>query len=142
MPNLAGQALPYIKGLGNKVAQFGSRFHSAAQGVGLYGSMFANRTALGAAAGGAYGAMSDNTSVIGGALAGAGLARYGGSFAAGAMNAKTFRGGMMSMAGMGGAMRAGARAAALRGRIDGMRAGGFINNTITRGYNRIRGLGR
>lgn len=146
MPNLAGQALDYIRGLGGAMSGFGER---AGLGLGKYArsaisSPFARRTSLGAIggglAGGMYGGQSGSGFSFSGAAMGAGLgaagARYGGMFA---------KSGMTSGIGMRGATRrtmalgrADFRMAAAQGRM----AKSFIGNTISRGFSRIQGLGR
>ncbi len=90
MPNLAGQALDYIKGLGGAMSGYGER---AGMGLGKYvGSVMANpyarRTGLGALggglAGGIFGGQRGSGFSYSGAMMGAGLgaagARYGGAF--------------------------------------------------------------
>lgn len=146
MPNLAGQALDYIKGLGGAVSGYGER---AGMGLGKYvGSVMSNpyarRTGLGALggglAGGIFGGQRGSGFSFSGAAVGAGLgaagARYGGSFLnAGMRSGVGLRSATMRTMALG---RSDFRAAMMQGRS----ARSFIGRTMTSGFSRIQGLGR
>lgn len=146
MPNLAGQALDYIKGLGRVAAGSGER---AGIGLGNYvrsamSNPFARRTGLGAIggglAGGIFGGQRGSGFSYSGAMMGAGLgaagARYGGMFMKSGMTSGIgMRGAAMRTAALG---RSDFRAAMMQGRA----ARSFIGRTVTSGIGRIQGLGR
>lgn len=153
MPNIGGQALDYIKGLGGAARSYlganvglGERMGGAAVSYvsSVMSNPYARRTAIGAVggglAGGIFGGQRGSGFSYSGALMGAGLgaagARYGGRF---------MRSGMTPGMSIGQA----ARHTAMLGRSDfraammqGRAARSFIGRTITSGFSRIQGLGR
>ncbi len=152
MPNLAGQALPYIKGLGSRMGSLSARgvgfaaSHMPAgmrNAIGVGASAFARTggIGIGAAAGALYGAISDDTSVLGGAMMGAGIGagmRYGAKGIS-VMN-RTASGGLGAgfTRGFTGMARRDFRSALAVGKMSAV----SIGNTLTKGYGRIRGLAR
>lgn len=147
MSNLAGKALPYIEGLGSKLAKIGQSHSESAAGnyiASMIARPFSRRTALGAIggaiAGGVYGGASDNHTALGGAIVGAGLGaaggRYGGMF---------MKQGMTRGVGIGTALdrtMASGWSDFRKAQQMGRSSAGLIGNTLTTGMGRIRGLFR
>jgi hypothetical protein len=156
MPNLAGQALPYIEGLMNRgeglirkgLQGVDSLAERSGAGIINYGfsalrNPFVRRTSLGAIGGGIagaiYGGASDDGSVIRSGIVGAGIgaagARYGGAFIKGSFAGHGFdplRGGIRTMA----SGRSDFRMAMRQGKS----AASLIGNTMTSGIGKIQGL--
>lgn len=146
MPNVGGQALDYIRGLGSRFSGAGER---AGMGLGKYvgsalSNPFARRTSLGAIggglAGGMFGGQRGSGFSFSGAMAGAGLgaagARYGGRFIRSGMTSGT------SLAGAALHTRQLARNDFRRAMTQGRAAKSFIGNTMASAFGRIQGLGR